>query len=82
MNNNISWTVKLHTKWEILEARRDRYLAEAAEVQRTLDDLENTNCGATCPGCNEYLRTEKDYAQHFTIPDTRYLNLGSCPNRS
>ena len=68
------------TKWEILEARRDAYLALAAEVQRELDDLEKTNFGGTCPRCNEYLETEKDFAQHFTVPDTRYLNLGNCPN--
>ena len=69
------------TKWEILEARRDRYAAQAAEFQRELDDLEKTKCGVTCPGCGTYLETEKDFAQHFTIPDTRYLNLGTCPNR-
>lgn len=68
------------TKWEILEARRDEYLAQAADVQLTLDYLGKTNCGITCPGCGEYLRTEKDFAQHYTIPDTRYLNLGNCPN--
>ena len=69
------------TKWEILEARRDAYLAQAAEVQRELDDLEKTNFGGTCPRCNEYLGTEKDFAQHFTIQDPRYLNFGSCLNR-
>lgn len=68
------------TKWEILEARRDEYLAQAEDVQRMLDGLEKTNCGLTCGGCGEYLRTEKDFAQHFIIPDTRYLNLGNCPN--
>ena len=71
----------MKTKWEILEARRDAYLAQAAEVQRELDDLEKTNCGATCPVCNEYLGTEKDFAQHFTVLDPRYINLGNCPNR-
>lgn len=69
------------TKWEILEARRDEHLAQADEVQRTLDDLEKTKCGVSCSGCGEYLKTEKDYAQHFTIPDPRYLNLGNCPKR-
>ena len=58
------------TKWEILEARRDRHLAQAAEFQRELDDLEKTVCGVSCSGCGEYLRTEKEYAQHFTIPAT------------
>lgn len=69
------------TKWEILGLRRDAYLAQAAEVQRELDGLENTNCGITCPGCSMYLRTEKDYAQHFNVPDPRYLEFGNCPNR-
>lgn len=68
------------TKWEILEARRDEYLAQAKWVQLALDDLEKTNCGMECAGCGKFLRTEKDLAQHFTIPDTRYLNLGTCPN--
>ena len=35
------------TKWEILEARRDEYLAQAAEVQRELDGLEKTICGVS-----------------------------------
>ena len=69
------------TKWEILEALRDAYLTRAAEIQSELDDLEKTNYGGTCPGCNEYMGTEKDFAQHLTIPDPRYINLGNCPNR-
>ena len=68
------------TKWEILEARRDAYLAQAAAVQRELDGLEKTICGVSCHRCDTYLRTEKDFAQHFQIPDTRYLNIGNCPN--
>ena len=68
----------MKTKWEILEARRDEYLAKAAEVQRELDDLEKTNCGGTCPRCNEYLRTEKDSAAALhppgpPLPQPRHL---------
>lgn len=71
----------MSTKWEILEARRDEYLAQAATIQRMLDSLEKTPCGVTCHRCDAYLRTEKDFAQHYLIPDARYLNIGDCPNR-
>lgn len=40
----------------------------------------NTRWGAHC-SCGEWLETEADFAQHFTISNPRYLNLGECPNQ-
>jgi hypothetical protein len=44
--------------------------------------LQNTPCGLTCSGCGTLLPTEADFAQHFTIKDERFLNLGECPFKS
>jgi hypothetical protein len=35
-----------------------------------------------CDGCGHELKTELDFALHFTIKDRRYLNLGDCPVKS
>lgn len=68
------------SKWEILSHRRDELARQLEEAQRYLDGLERTQCGLNCGGCGTYLATEADFAKHFEIPDTRYLNLGNCPN--
>jgi hypothetical protein len=74
------------TKWSILAKRHVELLAELEDVQRKLDEsdryiagLSRTKCGLTCGGCGILLETEEDFAKHFTIPDSRYLNLGDCP---
>ena len=67
------------TKWEILNARAVELRAALADVEQEMRGLENTRCGLSCSGCGMVLETEKDFAEHFTIPDERYLNLGNCP---
>jgi hypothetical protein len=67
------------TKWSILTDRRDALQAELDQANHRLEALANTSCGLTCDSCGHYMATEKDFAEHFTIPDSRYLNLGSCP---
>lgn len=51
-----------------------------ADAVAYLEGLESTECGLTCSGCDTLLKTEADFARHFEIPDSRYLNLGDCPN--
>lgn len=67
------------TKWSVLEARRDRLAKELAEAEHHLEGLQNTSCNLTCAGCGTHLATEADFAKHFVITDTRFLNLGWCP---
>lgn len=69
------------TKWTILESRLATAREEVARLESTLAGLDATPCGLTCDGCGAELETEGDFARHFTIPDSRYLNLGNCPNR-
>jgi hypothetical protein len=50
-----------------------------SEAERTLLNL--TTCGAVCSGCETPLATEGDFARHFIVPDSRYLNVGYCPEK-
>jgi hypothetical protein len=68
------------TKWSILSERRDQLQKELDEANAYLRGLENTPCNLKCAGCDTLLETEADFAKHFTIPDSRFLNLGDCPN--
>ena len=55
------------TKWDLIgDAER-----------KSLDTIQFT--GQSCSGCGESLATEGDFARHFVLDDTRYLNLGNCP---
>lgn len=71
----------MHTKWEILEARRDELAKQLDKANRELQGLTDTPCQLHCAGCGVYLATEEDFARHFLIPDVRYLNLGRCPDK-
>jgi hypothetical protein len=66
------------TKWSILIQRRDELQRQLNDAQSYLDGMEATSCGLTCD-CGQFLATEADFAKHYTVPDERYLNLGSCP---
>lgn len=70
---------QLRTKWQILNARRNQLAEELAMLDATIDGLARTNCGLKCSGCGVVLATEQEFAEHFVIPDERYLNLGNCP---
>lgn len=67
------------TKWQILNERRTRLAEELAKLDATIDGLARTNCGLKCSGCGQWLASEREFAEHFVIPDERYLNLGDCP---
>jgi len=56
------------TKWDALHTH------ERAQLERTpfMDGVQ------LCSGCGTPLPTEAAFAQHFTVTDRRYLNLGSC----
>lgn len=69
------------TKWSILQERLDLLEAQAAGARAYLEGLNGTPCGLTCAGCGTELVTEGDFARHFTIPDSRFLNLGDCPRK-
>lgn len=57
------------TKWDLID-----------DDARTA--LDNTSCNVHCSGCDKLLATEGDFARHFRLLDVRYLNLGSCPEKS
>lgn len=71
----------MRTKWEILIAKRDRLAREADAVQQYLNALAATQFDSECTGCGVYLRTEKDFAAHFVVPNERLINSGSCPDK-
>ena len=77
----------MQTKMSILQKQLGDLHDAAVEAQRAYADavahiegLEATFCGLRCSGCDTLLKTEADFARHFEIPDSRYLNLGECPN--
>lgn len=78
----------MHTKWEILQSRLAEAKEKFADLEREIKGLETTPCDLRCGGvfypdyggCGEYFETEADFAKHFVIPDTRFLNLGWCPH--
>lgn len=59
---------KYLTKWDYLH-----------DDQRA--GLELTQFNHPCSGCGVMLATEADFAKHFIIKDSLYLNLGECPNQ-
>lgn len=67
------------TKYEILVERLADLEMKAENIRHDLEWMANTKFGKPCIGCNQILETERDFAAHFEIPDTRYLNLGNCP---
>lgn len=70
----------MRTKAQILIAKRDAIAAELHKANREIEGLKGTDCNLTCGGCGAVHATEWDFASHYTIPDERYLNLGSCPH--
>lgn len=69
------------TKWSYLTEQAAALEAQAAAIRAQLQGMDETLFGYRCTGCGELLATEGDFARHYTIPDTRYLNLGDCPNK-
>lgn len=67
------------TKYSILTDRLATLRAEVEKAEAYLASLDRTPCGLDCSGCGTRLATEGDFARHFTVPDSRYLNLGECP---
>jgi hypothetical protein len=41
--------------------------------------LDRQECNLPCSGCGAQLTTEGDFARHFVIRETAFLNLGECP---
>jgi len=70
----------MKTKWEILRQRQIDARADLERIENEMFGLEQTPCKLNCAGCNIYLETEADFADHFEIPDEQYLNLGRCPH--
>lgn len=73
---------KRQTKWTILSDRLAKAREACADAEQALYGLDGTPCGLTCSGCGKFLETEGDFARHFTVPDSRYLNLGECPSKA
>lgn len=68
------------TKWSILQARLARLEADAKKIREELETVEKTSFGSICTGCGVLLNAEADFWRHFTIPDSRFLNIDYCPN--
>lgn len=58
---------RFRSKWDLL-----------SDGERTR--LKMIPFNGVCTGCGTPLETEADFAQHFHIPDERYINLGYCPH--
>lgn len=69
----------MRTKIEILEARAENLRREYVKAVSYIEGLKDTPFGHRCGGCTTMLETEYDFANHFLIPDERFLNLGDCP---
>ena len=76
----------MQTKMSILEQRRHQARVNLRKAQDTLEEIHSTilglyktTCGLNCSGCGEFLATEADFAEHFYIVNSAYLNLGECP---
>lgn len=64
-------------------ARYEEVLTRLAAAERHARSEQTVNVdGPTmCPTCGEDVSTERLFSLHFTIPDPRYYNLGSCPHK-
>jgi len=71
----------MRTKWDLVEERLVEAQKALDNVKAELEWMTDTPFAGECSGCGEKLLTEKDFAQHYVIPDERYPNLGNCPNR-
>ena len=71
----------MRTKTEILQERLEEAYQTYLEAQGDLNHLKYTACGLRCASCREYFLTELDFANHYLVPNERYLNLGNCKNR-
>lgn len=69
----------MRTKAEILLAKVEMLRDELGKATAEIDGLKGTTCNLRCDGCGKIVHTEWEFAQHFQIPDERYLNLGGCP---
>jgi hypothetical protein len=78
------------TKWDILQARLQLAKEEVANREAEIEWLETTPLWAPgsfaaqpmrCGTCGTELPTEAAFAQHYVVPDPRYLNLGHCPTK-
>jgi hypothetical protein len=66
------------TKAEVLVERRAMLAAELEKLDQQIASLKRLDCGIRC-SCGKLLQTEWDFADHFIVPNERYLNLGNCP---
>jgi hypothetical protein len=74
----------MRTKWQIIVAEVEELKAKLAALQAHMEWAEKTPVwpgkgGVECVVCGEKLRTEKDFADHFLVPDEANRNLGYCP---
>lgn len=70
------------TKWDVLNARLTEARETVTRLQNDLVGMQKTPFAegrGRCVCCQEILYTEADFAKHFILSDTRYLNLGNCP---
>jgi hypothetical protein len=75
----------VRTKWDILQERKaeaERVLARLVAEIKYLEETPFVDAfseAGRCSKCEKPLPTEKDFAQHFIVPDERLYNLGYCP---
>lgn len=68
------------TKWDVLKTRLDAARQHVADMQAEMLGMIKTPLKTPCSACGKVLWTEAEFAQHFIVPDTRYLNVGYCPS--
>lgn len=76
---NFTWTDEGNTKWSVLTGRVAALREQADAIERELDVMKRTTFDMPCSGCGWVMVTEADFAQHFTLNNIAYLNLGACP---
>jgi hypothetical protein len=69
-------TAILYSQRQALEAALERVNANIRYLDEPFKDGDGE-----CSGCHQPIATERQFADHFTVSDPRYPNLGECPNR-
>lgn len=77
------------TKWSYMVKRHEDLEMQIHDLQvkleasaRNMAYLNKTALNVPCSYCGTILATEGDFARHFVIRDTQYLNLGHCPRET
>lgn len=62
----------------ILRRNGERVTKWALSLDSERESMRGQAFGGACSVCGTTLATEADFAEHFVIRDSRYLNIGEC----